>query len=318
MLRLGVIGLNEGNGHPYSFSAVFNGFNNAALQAECPFELIKKYLKDHHRNQEFVPGARVTHVWTQDKALSRSVARIANIEHVVDRAEDMIGQVDAILFTRDDIWNHWEMAKPFIDAKLPIYMDKTMGHDRDTLRKFIDATGPDYPIMTASSFRYAPEVEKASQTLDLGKVITVHAVSPCIWIRYAAHLLDPIFSLFGYDIDRVQNLGGEKEDTVFIRYKTGLTVILQVIEKIALPLEFRCFSEKGIPPHCVQYTDPTLESYFLSISKMMQTFAAKIIANDFSAAEFERSVALNKVVIAGELSREANGRTVSFPALEII
>ncbi|MDD4017046.1 MAG: hypothetical protein PHV28_03785 [Kiritimatiellae bacterium] len=318
MLNLGIIGLNEGNGHPYSFSAVFNGYNEAALDAECPFEIIKQYLKAHHRNREFVPNARVTHIWTQDKALSESVARISNIGQVVERAEDMIGQVDGVIFARDDIWNHWDMAKPFIDARLPIYMDKVMGHERDTLDAFITATGPGYPIMTASSFRFAPEVDKARQTLDCGKVKTVHAISPCIWIRYAAHLLDPICSLFGYDIDRVQNLGEKNADTVFIHYKTGLTVIAQVIEKIALPLEFRCFSEKGIPPYCVQYTDPTLESYFLSICRMMQTFAAKVMANDFPAAEFERSVLLNRLIIAGERSREANGRLVSFPALEII
>lgn len=318
MLNLGIIGLNEGNGHPYSFSAVFNGYNEAALDSECPFEIIKQYLKAHHRNREYVSNARVTHIWTQDKALSESVARISNIGQVVERAEDMIGQVDGIIFARDDIWNHWDMVKPFIDARLPVYMDKVMGHDRDTLGAFVTATGPEYPIMTASSFRFAPEVDKARQTLDCGKVKTVHAISPCIWIRYAAHLLDPICSLFGYDIDRVQNLGGKNADTVFIHYKTGLTVIAQVIEKIALPIEFRCFSEKGIPPYCVQYTDPTLESYFLSICRMMQTFAAKVMANDFPAAEFERSVLLNRLIIAGELSREANGRPVSFPALEII
>jgi len=317
MLRLGVIGLNEGNGHPFSFSAVFNGYNEAALDAECPFEIIRQYLKAHHRNQAFVPDARVTHVWTQDRALSESVARVSNIEQVVDRAEEMIGQVDGIIFARDDIWNHWEMAKPFLAAGLPIYMDKVMGHTPDTLGKFIAATGPAYPIMTASSFRFAPEVEKAKRALDLGKVKTIHAISPCIWIRYAAHVLDPICSLFGYDIDRVQNFGGNTADSVFIRYRSGLTVVAQVIENIALPLEFRCFSEKGVPPYVVQYTDPSLESYFLSICRMMQAFAAKVVANDFPQSEFEQSVLLNRLILAGERSRDAQGRPVSFPTLEV-
>ena len=317
MLNLGIIGLNEGNGHPYSFSAVFNGYHEAALDTECPFEIIRQYLKAHHRNREFIADARVTHIWTQDRSLSESVARVSNIGQVVDRAEDMIGKVDGIIFARDDIWNHWEMAKPFLEAGLPIYMDKVMGHTLHTLDRFIAASGPAYPIMTASSFRFAPEVEKARRTLDLDKVKTIHAISPCIWIRYAAHLLDPICSLFGYDIDRVQNFGVNKSDSVFIRYKSGLTVIVQVIENIALPLEFRCFSEKGIPPYCVQYTDPTLESYFLSICRMMQTFAAKVKANDFPAKEFEQSVLLNRLIVGGELSREALGRPVSFPALEV-
>lgn len=318
MLNFGIIGLNEGNGHPYSYSAVFNGYNEAALDTECPFEIIKQYLKAHHCNREFIPGAQVTHIWTQDRKLSESVARISNITNVVDHAEDMIGHVDGIIFSRDDIWNHWEMAKPFIASGLPIYMDKVMGSNLDTLDKFIAATGPDYPIMTASSFRFSPEVEKAKQTLDPGKVKTIHAISPCIWIRYAAHLLDPICSMFGYDIDTVQNLGSKNADTVFIRYKTGLTVTAQVIENIALPLEFRCFSEKSIPPYCVQYTDPTLESYFLSICRMMKAFTEMVENNAFSQTEFEHSVLLNRLIIAGEISREANGRSVKFSSLAVI
>lgn len=317
MLRLGVIGLNEGNGHPYSFSAVFNGYNEAALDAECPFGIIRQYLKTHHRNQEFVSDARVTHVWTQDRTLSESVARVSNIGQVVDRAEEMIGRVDGIIFARDDIWNHWEMAKPFLEARLPIYMDKVMGHTLETLNHFVAATGPAYPIMTASSFRFAPEVEKAKKALDLGKVKTIHAISPCTWIRYAAHVLDPIFSLFGYDIDRVQNFGGDKADSVFIRYRSGLTVIAQVIENVALPIEFRCFSEKGVPPYGVQYTDPSLESYFLSICRMMQAFTAKVVANDFPQSEFEQSVLLNRLILAGERSRMSRGMPVSFPTLEV-
>ena len=36
MLRVGILGLSEGNGHPYSWSAIFNGFDKTK---ECPFVL---------------------------------------------------------------------------------------------------------------------------------------------------------------------------------------------------------------------------------------------------------------------------------------
>ena len=299
MLKFGIIGLNEGNGHPYSYASVFNGYNESALERECPFEIIIKYLNEHHRNREFIPDAKVTHIWTQDGALSESVARIANISDVVAEPEEMIGKIDALIFARDDIWNHWSMAKPFIDAGLPIYMDKVMAHNSEHLDKFIAATGPDYPIMTASSFKFSPEVENARRKLDLTKVRTIHAISPCIWIRYAAHLLDPICSLFGYDIKSVRNLGTEETSTVFIEYNNGLTVIAQIIEGIALPLEFRCFSRSGIAPYNVQYTDPTLKSYFTSIYKMLEEFTRMVKSGDFSSAGFEQSVLLNKFIIAG-------------------
>ena len=42
MLRLGIIGISEGNGHPYSWSAIFNGYNHEYAQ-DCPFPVIPDY-----------------------------------------------------------------------------------------------------------------------------------------------------------------------------------------------------------------------------------------------------------------------------------
>ena len=42
-IKLGIIGYNEGNGHPYSFSAIINGFNPNADWSRYP--QILEYLK---------------------------------------------------------------------------------------------------------------------------------------------------------------------------------------------------------------------------------------------------------------------------------
>src|SRR5690554_2257137 len=42
-IRLGVIGLSDGNGHPYSWSAIVNGYDPVAMQA-CEFPVIPEYL----------------------------------------------------------------------------------------------------------------------------------------------------------------------------------------------------------------------------------------------------------------------------------
>ena len=43
MTRLGAIGLSPGNGHPYSWAAIFNGYDTASM-ADCPFPAIPEYL----------------------------------------------------------------------------------------------------------------------------------------------------------------------------------------------------------------------------------------------------------------------------------
>ena len=86
MLNFGIIGMNDGNGHPYSFSAIFNGYNEDALE-ECPYSAIKEYLPVCHRNEMIIPDANVTHIWTQDKKLSESVAGISRIPNIVNNPE---------------------------------------------------------------------------------------------------------------------------------------------------------------------------------------------------------------------------------------
>ena len=42
-LRLAMLGMVDGNGHPYSWSAMFNGYEPGDM-AHCPFPTIPDYL----------------------------------------------------------------------------------------------------------------------------------------------------------------------------------------------------------------------------------------------------------------------------------
>ena len=57
----------EGNGHPYSWSAIINGYDSAEM-ARCPYPAIPAYLGKQALDTVRIPGARVTHVWTDDPA----------------------------------------------------------------------------------------------------------------------------------------------------------------------------------------------------------------------------------------------------------
>ena len=43
-IRLAMLGMTEGNGHPYSWSAIFNGYDRDLMTRECPFAGIPQYL----------------------------------------------------------------------------------------------------------------------------------------------------------------------------------------------------------------------------------------------------------------------------------
>ena len=78
MLKLGIIGLSEGNGHPYSWSAIVNGDYDSKLMADCGYPVIPAYL-GANRDTLGIEGAKVTHIWTQDKALSQHVSKASKI-----------------------------------------------------------------------------------------------------------------------------------------------------------------------------------------------------------------------------------------------
>lgn len=309
MLKFGIIGMNEGNGHPYSFAASFNGFNKEALEKECSFPIIREYLTAHHRNQEFIPDARITHIWTQSRELSQQVANVSNIPCIADSIEELASEVDGIIFARDDIWNHWDMAKELFRTGKPVYMDKLLAHNEEDLRKFIAATGPDYPLLTASSYQFAPNVKEAAAAMPLDQLRTVHGASPVIWVRYAPHLLGALFAICGSDVVSVQNCGTDKADTVCLTFANGVQAVMQVFEGMALPLGLKFFFNAPQTPVEVPYTDPGLESYFLSIVEMMRAFT-EMVKTGKKAVSFADTLKTNAIVLAGIRSREEGGRKI--------
>ena len=83
-LRLAMLGMIEGNGHPYSWSAIVNGFDPAAMAA-CPYPAILDYLGKQRVEDVRIPGARVTHIWTDDPADAPKVAAALPLAGVLRR-----------------------------------------------------------------------------------------------------------------------------------------------------------------------------------------------------------------------------------------
>jgi len=188
MINIGIIGLNEGNGHAFSYAAIFNGYNPEELEKRCPFELIKEYLPREHKNKNLLDSAKVTHIWTQDKQDSEDVAKVSLIPNIVDEYTDLIGKVDAVILARDDVENHLEMLKPFLEKKVPIFIDKQLVATKGELDEFIKLAGENYPFMAGSSARYTRDIEKAKASIAVESVLSIDGVSRESWMRYGHHL----------------------------------------------------------------------------------------------------------------------------------
>lgn len=196
-LRLGMIGQSEGNGHPWSWSAIINGYDKLAMEA-CPFPVIPRYLAEREFPEERLIGARVTHLWTQDRTLSRDIARACLIEEVVSEMTDMIGEVDAVILARDDHEKHLEMSAPFLQADLPIYVDKPLATTVLECEKIWDLERYGGQVFSCSALRYAKELSLSEEEKSgLGDLVCIDASVPKSWNLYAIHAIEPVLLIMG-------------------------------------------------------------------------------------------------------------------------
>lgn len=112
-VKLAMVGMVEGNGHPYSWSAIINGYNPAKM-ADCPYPVIPEYLGEQPRDEISIAGAEVTHIWADKKRDAEDVAEATYIDNVVNNPEDVIGEVDGVIIPTDNGDNHVSRVKRFI------------------------------------------------------------------------------------------------------------------------------------------------------------------------------------------------------------
>ena len=244
MIKLGIIGMSYGNGHPFSWSAIINGYFDSTLISEYGYPGISTYLEANKATLGVV-GAQVTHAWTQSRQISECIAKATNIQNVVDNLEDMIGQVDAVLLSRDDPENHVSMSKPFIEAGIPIFIDKPLANTPEDLAYFKEEHVQGKFIMSCSSMRYASENSVAKMEYKaLGKLELITAVGKKDWPKYGVHMLEAIFMLLD-DVRpvSVKHVGQSQKDTVCLHFENGVQAVVHLFMDIAPTFQVSLFGQ---------------------------------------------------------------------------
>lgn len=246
-LRLGVIGMSEGNGHPYSWSAIFNGYNPEYMK-DCPFPVIYDYLSKQKFPEDSLGHlGNVTHVWTQDRTISEHIAKASKIENVCDKMEDMIGNIDALLLARDDGENHYEMVLPFLKAGLPVFIDKPFALSVVDANKMLAAQQNENQIFTCSSLRFAKELILTEEDKDkIGSIKFVEGSVMKKWSTYAIHILEPLVSQLPHrgKLLEVKSIKNSEIHQVLINWE-NISTYLKVTGDTPVPLEIKFFGDKG-------------------------------------------------------------------------
>ncbi|WP_118829994.1 Gfo/Idh/MocA family protein [Salinibacter ruber] len=191
MLNIGIIGVSEGNGHPFSFSAIVNGYDDEGLR-QSGWKVIYDYVRERHPSEFGFDGVQVSHVWTQEPEQTRRLQAACNIPRAVEHWSDLKDAVDAVILARDDHERHAEMALPLLEAGLPVFVDKPLSLDSEDLRRFRPYL-EDGQLMSCSGLRYARELDEARAHIgSYGALRCVRGAVVLGWEKYAIHLLEAV------------------------------------------------------------------------------------------------------------------------------
>jgi predicted dehydrogenase len=302
-IRLAMVGMVEENGHPFSWSAIINGRFDPAIIRAAGYGVIVDYLGAQPASALGLAGAEITHVWCDRAEDARAVAQSAGIAHCVNDPADAIGCVDAVIIPTDKGEEHLDRARPFVEAGLPVFIDKPLTIRANHLQQFVAWHKAGKPICSSSAMRYAREfLELRQQLAEIGKLRLIVATCAKSWERYGIHALEAVYGLLppgGWQ--DVCNTGSSAANVVHVRHDLPADVVIVVNEDM-----FGGFC------HVTVYgTDGRLDARFrdsfTAFKSQLQAFVDFVRGSQDSIG-FDETVEQCKIIIAGIQSRENGGR----------
>jgi len=303
-LKIGILGMTEGNGHPYSWSAMFNGYTKEYMDL-CEFPVIPQYLYKQPEHTFGIEGAKITHICCTgyaEREMAEKMAKASNIPNVVTDPLEMIGKVDAVICATDIGAEHVERCKPFLDAGIPMFIDKPLVDNEADLKTFIQWRNEGKKFISSSSLRYCKEMEIYYQNhYELGKLMYICQPMSKKYENYGIHALECMYPLLGPGFISAQNTGTYEQAMVHLKHKSGCYVdIAQGIGMAgAGTLMIGTAGSKFV----------TIGDSYYAFKKQLDLFV-EWLRTGKEPVPFEHTVELMKLVIAGLRSREEGGREV--------
>ncbi len=302
-IRLGVIGMTEGNGHPYSWSAILNGYDRERMTKECPFPGIPGYLNLQPSEAFGIGNARVTHVFCNDRQDAEQVSKLSLVRNVVDMPEAMIGAVDAVLIATDVGGEHVARARPFVEAGVPVFIDKPLCDTSEDLAVFEQWVSEGAAILSSSSTRFAAEYapyQNPNEPLGEWRFIAMPMAKK--WETYGIHALEAVFSITGPGYVSVRNTGTAERNIVHLKHRCGADVVIACGKGIVYGGAMTLCGSKG------NATVVTMDT-FSSFKAQLTEFVSYLTSGE-RPYPFSNTVELMRLVIGGISSREQGGKVV--------
>lgn len=226
MIRFGLVGVNTS--HANVFTGIFNGGKD---------------------NPPALEGAQVVAVWGEQRDERQELVDRYGIKLVVEDPSQMVGAIDAVLIEDDTGGGatHARLARPFLEAAIPTFIDKPMTLDIGEASELFDlAEQHSTPLMSSSALRYAVELETLrNQLADLGSISSIVSVGPGEWHYYGVHAVEMYQTVAGLGARWVHRHVFDERDIVVVGYDEGPSVVVETLRDAVYTFHLSVYGANG-------------------------------------------------------------------------
>lgn len=221
MFKVGLIGID--NSHGVIYTQLLNQLDPSA-------------------GLEPISDARMTHYWQAERdtlALTRDGKpnEAANRERIegmgavrVASQADMLGLVDAVIVAPYWNRNNLELARPSLEAGMPVFVDKILStrlEDAGQIARLVRKGGS--PVVSHSALRYVSDVQMVcDRREEIGRIETAVMVGPGELWPYGMHSLDPILHVMDERIVALTARADEAKHVAQLQFANGASVSLML------------------------------------------------------------------------------------------
>ncbi len=157
---------------------------------------------------EKIKDVEVVGVFSYSREASERISAQFGVP-IAENYDDFVGKVDGVLITARHGDRHYMYAKPYISAKIPLFIDKPITIDEDEAREFkAELRDIGVPATGGSLCIYADAVKELKAKVasgECGRVLGGYVRTPLMsgsefggFFFYSHHLVQVICEIFGY------------------------------------------------------------------------------------------------------------------------
>lgn len=159
---------------------------------------------------------------------AKALAASQHISRIIEKPEELLGEADAVFVLQRDGNRHLACAMPYIEAGLPVFVDKPFACTTEDAKKMISAAEKSGSVLCGGSYvKYARELTEMKQVITESAPVSSAYFSFPLYVDspyggmhfYSHHLIGEMLRVFGYGVKTISAMKTENKVTATAQYE---------------------------------------------------------------------------------------------------